>query len=555
MPTDAPTFPAYSTVPEMIRDQVHAFGDRELFVCGEQRLTFRAADELSAAVASTLLALGVTKGDRVAVLVPSGSAFVVLWLAITRIGATFVPLSTFSKPRELVTQLADADVRTLVVRDRFLGHDYVAGLETELPELTRAASDHPLRLDALPYLREVLVEGGEPPPWAGRLDIEVAGAALDAGARAALAAVEARVRPSDDAVVLHTSGSTSEPKAVLHTQGTLVRHPVNVNVRRGVRSDDRLYLAMPMFWVAGFSQGLVTAFVTGACIVTDETFRPDRALETIERERATIVSGWPFHAAQLRAEPDYLTRDLSCLRTDIRNLIVPPDHDFDLSAWSSWIGMTETFGAELLAPMDVRLPEHLRGSFGCTIPGLEHRVVDPDTGAVLPDGAEGELQVRGYAVMKGYLGREREEVFTPDGFFPTGDLGHFREGHFFLTGRTSDMIKTAGANVAPAEVEAVLRTFDGVLAAHVVGVPDQERGEIVVAAIVARDPGAVDLDAVAGFVKGKVSAFKVPKHLVALGPGDVPMTPSAKVRRGDLRARLIDRLGLGAVGDEGGNPA
>jgi acyl-CoA synthetase (AMP-forming)/AMP-acid ligase II len=408
-------------------------------------------------------------------------------------------------------------------------------------DLAEATADLPLRLDALPQLRHVVVETtDEPPAYASRLVLK---GALGARERRFLAAVEARVDPGDDAIVLHTSGSTSAPKAVLHTQGTLVRHPVNVNVRRGVRTDDRLYLAIPMFWVAGFSQGLVTAFVTGACIVVDETFTPARALATMERERVTIVSGWPFHAAQLRAEPDYRTRDLSCLRTDIRNLIVPPDHEFDLSAWSSWIGMTETFGAELLAPMDQRLPEHLRGSFGTTVPGLEHRIVDPETGAVLPDESEGELQVRGYSVMRGYLGREREDVFTADGFFPTGDLGCFRDGHFFLTGRTTDMIKTAGANVAPAEVEAVLRASHGVLAAHVVGIPDADRGEVVAAAIVVRDPDAVDLDAIRGRLREALSAFKVPKHLVVLEAEEVPMTPSAKVRRGELRSLVMERIG------------
>lgn len=539
---EVPHFPAFTTVPELLGEIRSGRIDprRELLVCGDRRLTFGEVEARSASLADGLVALGVTKGDRVASLLPSGVELVLTWLAVTRIGAIWVPLNTFSRGPELVEQLRDADVHTLVLRDRFLRHQYTEALVAEAPGIASGTGGS-VREPRLPNLRNVVVDAeGRAPAWAIPFPEVLAG---DPGSTALREAMEQAVRPSDDALIIFTSGSSAAPKGVLHTQGTLVRHPVNVNVRRGLRSDDRIYLALPLFWVGGFSQGLVGAFVAGACAVVDETFDPGRALEVIERERVTIVSGWPHHARALEEHPDYRTRDLSSLRTDMRNLITPPDRRVDLSEWPNWIGMTETFGAHLLAPMDERLPPERAGSFGTTLAGMEHRIVDPETGAVLGTGDVGELQVRGYAVMRGYLGREREETFTPDGWYPTGDLGRFDEaGHFYLLGRLSDTIKTAGSNVSPAEVAAVLTTAPGVRAAHVVGLPDPVKGEVVVAALVGSDD-EIDPAAVLAVAKERLSAFKVPRHLVVLQADEIPMTATGKVRRRELCDLVASRLG------------
>jgi acyl-CoA synthetase (AMP-forming)/AMP-acid ligase II len=202
-----------------------------------------------------------------------------------------------------------------------------------------------------------------------------------------------------------------------------------------------------------------------------------------------------------------------------------------------------------LAHQTERLQGHLIGSFGTTLPGLEHRVIDPETGAEVERNAVGELLVRGYAVMKGYVGVEREQCFRPDGFYRTGDLGYFSpEGHFFLTGRISDVIKTSGSNVSAAEVAAVLQAQAGVTAAHVVGLPDEQRGEIVAAAVVA-DPGVeLDLDALRAAAKQALSAFKVPRHLVVLDAADIPMTATGKLNRAALRAQITDLVGATSGG-------
>ncbi len=532
-----------NTIPRMLRASTDAFGARDLLSVGDDRMTYRDLDERSAEIAEGLLTLGVSKGTRVGVLLPNGVDFVACLFAVTRLGAVFVSFNTFTKPDELVWQLRNADVHTLIVRDRFLSHDYIGGLARAVPELSASRAPD-LHLDALPTLRRVVVAGssGPAPSWA----LHLGELAPDDSAITALrVAMEATARPADDAVVIYTSGSTARPKGVIHTQGTVTRHPAATNHLRGLTKDDRIYVALPLFWVAGLSHGLIGTYAEGACLVVDEVFEPGRALESIERERVTLVSGWPFHGQALADHPDYTTRDLRSLRSDVRNLLTPPDAVVELRAWPSWVGMTECFGAHLLAPMNERLPEHLVGSFGTTVPGFEHRVVDA-SGEPVAVGETGELLVRGPAVMRGYVGREREETFDPDGFFRTGDVGHFsQEGHFFLEGRVGDVIKTSGTNVSPTEVAAILEDVDGVAAAHVVGIPDHSRGEVVVVALVARAGADLDLGAARAAARQRLSGFKVPRHLFAMTADEVPMTATGKVSRGQLRDLLAERVRRG----------
>jgi acyl-CoA synthetase (AMP-forming)/AMP-acid ligase II len=195
------------------------------------------------------------------------------------------------------------------------------------------------------------------------------------------------------------------------------------------------------------------------------------------------------------------------------------------------LGMTETGSVCLVSPDESELPERQRGSFGRPAPGFEARIVDPDTGKPCPTGDTGELRLRGPFLMEGYYGRERWQVFEPDGWFATGDLFHVDEdGFFYFHGRRGDMIKTAGANVSPREVEAVLADAAG-LRAHVIGLEDAERGQRVAAAIVSNQ--RVDLAAVKALLAERLSSYKVPTSFLVLAESDVPLLASGKL---DLRA-------------------
>jgi acyl-CoA synthetase (AMP-forming)/AMP-acid ligase II len=189
--------------------------------------------------------------------------------------------------------------------------------------------------------------------------------------------------------------------------------------------------------------------------------------------------------------------------------------------------------------MDTVLPPEARGSSGQSLPGIEHRLVDLETGAECGPGQIGVLDVRGYSLMSGRVRAAREDVFLSDGWYRTGDLGHFdANGFFFFAGRNDDVIKAGGVNVSPDEIETVLRGVDGVKAAYVVGVPDARTGVSVIAAVVARDGAQVDEGTVLDAARARLSAYKVPRRIVVVDEADVPMTATGKVRRGVLAEAL-----------------
>lgn len=529
-------FPDYvPTVPVFLRERLARLGERELIVKDAERLSFAEAERRSGRLARALLAEGVTKGARVGILFPNGPEWVVAWLAATRIGAVAVPINTFYQARELGWTLRHADVDTLLMTAGFLNHDYVARMEEVLPEL--AATPEPrLSHAALPFLRRIAVFGPCDRPWA--LD----GVALAAGEASVredlLRAVEAEVHPADEMVMLYSSGSTSDPKGALHTHASVLKHSFNLTSLRDLRPDDRVWSPMPFFWVGGFVFAFLGNLQAGATTLCEEAFEPGRTLAFLERERASVALGWPHFGKALAEHPDARTRDLSALRAGNVPEILPEEIvPRDPRRRGNALGMTETCGPHTWS--DGPLPEALAGSFGRAVPGVEHRIVDPETGETLPPGTLGEIRVRGYSLMQRLHKVPREETFDADGFYPTGDAGYFdADGVLWFKARLGDMIKSGGANVSPSEVEAVLSGFPEIAAGHVVGIPDAERGETVAAAIVLEAGARLDAAALRERVKKELSAYKVPRHVVFFEAGSLPFTDSGKIDKRRLREQL-----------------
>jgi acyl-CoA synthetase (AMP-forming)/AMP-acid ligase II len=531
-------------LPVFLRRVAQRFGEKELVVLGERRLTYAAAERESAVLARGLLAAGVGKSTRVALLQPNGPDWALGWLAAARIGALVVPLNAFQPPRELGWALRHADVHTLLMAARLARHDTLERLEAAAPEL-REAKGEPLYLRRLPHLRAVRVWGGCDRAFAsdgpaGLAALADAHPAIDAGF---LAEVESSVTPADPMLIIYSSGSAAEPKGAVHTHGAVLRHAHNLNRFRDVRPDDRIYNAMPFFWVGGLVFGLVSAMHVGATLICEEGFEPARTLDLLERERVTIFAGWPHHAKAVAGHPSLPARDLSRVRAGNLFDLLPGRPPVDPELRPNALGMTETCGPHTIDRMDVQLPERLRGSFGRSVPGLEHKIIDPETGAEVAPGELGEICVRGYSLMQGLYKQEREETFDRDGFYHTGDAGWFdAEGHLHFAARLREMIKTGGANVAPPEVEAVLATLPGVCEAHVVGVPHPTRGQEVAAVIVPADGASPGADALRERAKAELSAYKVPRHWLFAAAAELPFTDSGKLDRRRLGAWVADRL-------------
>lgn len=530
------------TVPVFIRTLAERHGPKTLIALDDHRISYAEADNRSRRLARGLLARGAGKGTRIAILMPNGPDWVVAWLAITRVGGIAVPLNTFFQTQELSWILRHADVDTLLTSSGFLSHDYLQRLEAAAPGLAEAARA-PFHLPSLPYLRSVLVWGECDRAWgeSGVKLIESAGdePAIDDDF---LVAVEESVTPSDPMLILYSSGSTADPKGALHSHGTVIRHSYNLVSSRDVRAEDVIWSPMPFFWVGGLVFSFLGGMHVGATMVVEEVFDPEQTLLFLERERVTIAAGWPHFGKALADHPSRKDRDLSALRAGnlpgvLPEAIVPSDPERRPNA----LGMTETCGPHTWGPVGV-LPDALRGSFGTAVPGVEHRVIDPETGEPLSPGEFGEICVRGYSLMQGLYKQEREDVFDRDGFYRTGDGGTFdADGVLYFQGRLGDMIKTGGANVTPAEVETVLVSFPEVRAAYVVGVPDSDRGQNVAASVLLEPGAQANPEDLRSRVKAKLSAYKVPRHLFVDEDDALPFTDTGKIDKRRLAELLAKR--------------
>lgn len=537
----APRFPDHpATVAGLFRHAVAHHPDNLAVATPDERLTYLELDERSTALAARLVRLGVGKGSRVGTLLPNGVAWVVAWAAITRIGAVSTPVNTFYKTPELATMLRHADVQVLIATGGFEPHDYVGRLLAIAPGLADAEAPAPLLLPELPQLRHVLFWDEVDVPWAtARIGATLEGR-RDPHLAPIVTGMEDDVTPADPMLITYTSGSEGDPKGVVHGNGALLRHARNLAAMSGIGPTDRIWTPMPLCWVGGFAFTLLRALAVGGAFVTQARMDAGVALELLEGESVSCVSAWPSIGATLMAHPTYSATDLSALRLGTFYEGRSPDHrppDPGLGVTS--LGMSETGGPHTFWTHhdDVHgATEPYRGTFGHEVPGVSHRVVDPD-GNDVEEGVTGEILVRGYSVMLGLYKRERAEVFDPDGWYHTGDRGHFRDGWFFFTGRRSDLIKTKGANVAPAEVEKAIMAQSGIRLAFVFGVDHPNRGQDVVA-LVTVESDEVDrtLTEVRHALREQLSSYKLPRHLFAISPSAVPYLTSQKPDRRSLAA-------------------
>ena len=521
------------TIPNLVRHAGHEFADREYVVTPNRRVTFGEVEMLSRRWAKRLLRAGVGKGTRVGLLFPQGADFVIMCLAITRIGAIAVPLSTFARGPELSRAIRHVDVALLIAPRTVLGRDTQELFEAIWPDLA-SAHDPQLLLEDAPYLRHMMLCGGSGRSWVTEAPAISETEDDSAIGDDLLASVESEVTPADPLVIVSTSGATADPKAVVHTHGAEVRHAWTMAQLYELTGHDRTFTNMPFFWVGGLTVVVLSHLHVGAAVITIERMDTTEMLDLIEHARPTRLLGWTLFE-RLSADPTFGDRDMSSI-IEIR----PPELATPGLRHNS-LGMTETSGPHTAAPRadnSIDLPEHLRGSFGPPVPGMQHKIVDPATNGQLADGVEGEICVRGVSLMDGLYKKERSEVFDEDSWYHTGDKGYFREGFLFFTGRRTEMIKTGGANVAPREVELAMESLPGVQAAFVVGLPDAERGELV-GCLVCPEPGQeLDPASLTDQLRDQLASYKIPRTIMVVPYDAAPWLPTGKMSK----PRIVDLL-------------
>jgi acyl-CoA synthetase (AMP-forming)/AMP-acid ligase II len=504
------------TVDSVLRLQATLTGTKPAVVDPAARVSYGELERTTSALAAGLVAAGVTKGTRVGLIMPNSVGWVQFALAVTRIGAVLVPLSTLLRPGELVAHLRAASVQYLISVAEFRGHRYLEELETELAARGQLA---------LPALQQIWTTG------------QVGQFPGDTVSTGFIDALTATVRPGDPLAVTFTSGSSGPPKGVIHTHGNALRAARSGLAARCITADTRLYLPMPFFWVGGFGAGVLATLSAGATLVTEPVSEPAGTLRLLQREGVTLFRGWPDQAEALAREAG-ATAALSSLRPGSLEALLPLRLRAPAGARAKLFGMTESFGPYSGYAADTDMPESAWGSCGKPFPGIDIRIVDTATGEPVPEGVVGLLQIRGPHVLRGICRRRREEVFTADGFYPTGDLGHLdADGFLFYHGRSDDMFKVSGATVYPAEVELALRTIDGVRGVFATNVTGPQ-GDRVGAAVVC-DTTALSPDALRDAAKALLSSFKVPTvWLLTDDDSAIPRGTTGKVDVPRLRSLL-----------------
>lgn len=463
-----------------------ARGDHPLLICDSERLSYTEAEQRSARLARGLVALGAGKGTHIGVLYPNGAGFVIAMLAAARIGAVVVAFSTFSTGPELRDQLGHSDTEILLAAAAFRGHDY----RTRLAGVTA------------PWLRHIVFDNQ-----------------ITEHDTLDLTAIESDVDGGDPLAIVYTSGSTGAPKGVVHTHESLLGHQRNLNTIRGLTQHDRLFCNSPFFWIGGLAFGLLATLVAGSTLLCSNASDSGDVLDLLEQEEPTITNGFVAGILDLARHASFPSRNLSSIRRgNLYPIMAPGARPPDPELRHNMLGMTEAGSVVLLSGDDTDQPEHRRGSFGTPAPGFETKIVD------------GELCIRGRYLMQHYYKRSREDCFGADGWFHTGDLFRTDEdGFFYFLGRRGSMIKTAGANVFPAEVENAIASVTGGLTAHVLPLPDPGRGQLVAAVVLVPDGNVFDEAIVRDKLKAELSAYKIPRRFATLSPAQLPLTSSGKV--------------------------
>ncbi len=522
--------PYSRTLADLLFEQAERHGPLPAVICSDHVVSYAELARRAACLATSLRGRGIARGDRVGLLLNNRVEWLVAFFGAAIAGAVVVALSTWSTRDELDWLLHDSAVQLLIALDRFGDNNFAADLRTLVPE---AETHDGWRSARYPALRNVVL-------------LHDAGDAARASYDTLADAVPAqRSQPgegpsaSDDAIIIYTSGSSSRPKSVPLSHQGIIENGFNIGERQGYRPGDRVLLAPPLFWSYGSANAMSATLTHGAALVLQRRFDPAEAIALIERHRCTALYTLPAITSAIISHPTFRPERVSSLRTGL-TIGAPQDvltaaRVLGAAEICNVYGQTESYGNCCVTPHDWPLGRRAACQ-GPPLPGVEIRIVDAETGAVLPRGDEGLIEVRGY-VMRGYIGSSAEQTtsaLTSDGFFRTGDVGRLLpDGSMSFSGRITEMIKKGGINISPAEVEDILMRQETVALAGVVGVPDAKHGELLAAFVVLKPGAQARPEELAAHCRALASRYKIPDFIEIRD--SLPVTATGKLMRRELK--------------------
>ena len=526
----------------------HPDNDALVYVDRGLRYTYNEFNEICRRAAKGFMKMGIKKGDHVAIWATNVPEWVATQFATGKMGAVMVTINTNYKVFELEYLLKQSDATTLILIDGWKDSSYTGIIDELCPEL-KESQPGDLNSERLPLLKNVIYIGDDCPPgmysWSEL--IEMGNTVSDAE----LEERQNSLKPDEVINMQYTSGTTGFPKGVMLTHKNIVNNAIAIANCMNFTYRDRLCIPVPFFHCFGCVLGTLTCVVSGATMVPIVAYNPVQVLEAIQEERCTAVHGVPtMFIAELNL-PEFDSYNLSSLRTGIMAGSPCPIETMKQVVERMGAGeITITYGQTEAAPAITMTrtndPINLRvTTVGKKIPGVEVKIVDPETGAEVPRGVQGELCARGYNVMKGYykLPEATRAAIDDESWLHTGDLATMDEnGYCKITGRVKDMIIRGGENIYPREIEEFLYTHPQILDVQVVGVPDTKYGEEVTAYICLREGEKLTGEEVKEYCQGKIARYKIPRYVQIIE--GFPMTASGKIQKYKLREMAIETLGL-----------
>ncbi|TAK31107.1 MAG: hypothetical protein EPO21_18190 [Chloroflexota bacterium] len=545
--TQPPAEATRRTIWQTLENSVKLHGGRDAIVYRGVHVTYADMFQQVERLAAGMLSAGIKPGDHVAIIFPTTPEWVYVHYALTTMGVTVVPINFMYKADEVRWVLSRADVSAIITLDSFLTLDFLGLLRSVDPALVPGE----VNSEQLPLIKRVFVlSSGEEAGGPYSLRTLLAHETTEAE-RAQLATIRTGQTPDDPCYIVFTSGSTARPKSALIPQRAVTGAGHYFARGLDITEEDRFLAMLPTFHTGGFVCCITLPHSSGAASYLLGAFEPGLAMETIERERCTATGGFDTMYTKIMGHPDFERRDLSSLKKTFVGC-TPAYYDqlqsvFNFRVAATLYGCTEGAALAAITMPDETDPEIRRNSNGRPLPGLEFRVIDPETGRPVPAGTPGEICFRGWNRFLEYykMPEETAEAVDADGFVHMGDYGWLDEqGNLYYRGRYKMMIKTGGENVSQREVEIFLEdTVPAVEFAQVVGVPDDVWNEAVVAFVQLRSGSNVTPEDIRAQCRDKIAGFKIPKHVFLMTARDWPLLDVGRPDKHTLRRMALERLG------------
>ncbi len=497
-------------------------------------------------VAAALISLGVEQGHHVAIWATNVPQWFITFWATVKIGAVLVTVNTAYKIHEAEYLLRQSDTHTLVMIDSCKDSDYKAIIEELCPELKNIKTGEPLYSKKLPFLRNVITVGFNMDGCLEWKDFEKRSTLIP---QEEVRRRASQVKPDDVCNMQYTSGTTGFPKGVMLTHSNIVNNGKIICDRMDTSTADRMMIQVPMFHCFGMVLSMTNAMTHGATLCPMPYFSPKSSLACINDEKITMFNGVPTMFIAMFAHADFKKTDFSHIRTGIMaGANCPPElmrraaDEMNMKEIISVYGQTEASPGCTMGEVNEDI-DHRVETVGSAFPGVECKIIDPETGEELPDGENGEFVARGYNIMKGYykMPKATEQTIDAEGWLHSGDICcRTPDGYYKVTGRLKDMIIRGGENLYPREIEEFYLTHEKVRDVQVVGVPDQRYGEEACAFIIINKGMDATVDEMREYGNAHMAKHKVPRYFIFVK--EFPMNAAGKILKYKMREDAIEKI-------------